>query len=627
MAKNRGPSPTIILYALVLICCAPCLAKIIYVDDDANDPGDGSSWQNPYKYLQDALTDANEADKPLEIRVAQGTYKPHVSSAHPAGTGDREASFCLISGVALRGGYGGVHVSDPNSRNIAVYATILNGDTYNNDSEVVYPTNVPGGRDFARPPTAGMLVRPSWTDNSRHVVTADATDESAVLDGFMVVHGYADGPPGQPCSGGGLYCYRANPVVLNCTFAHNLLPYGAGAGMASLDGSPIVTHCTFTDNWAMAGAGFACSGPGSPVVTQCTFSRNTTLGTSGGALGCFDGTQARIANCLVVDNFTEGSGGGILCIFSPAVIEDCLITGNTTGRYGYGAGVCFNSDRGRPPRIANCVISGNSSGAGGGGVNCLVSNALIENCTISGNSALDYHGGGIFCGGASPTIRNCLIVQNHAHLDGGGIHCFSGGVGRSEPNVVNCTIADNTADRGGGGICCENDSRLRAANCIIWGNTGSYAHQASLHPGDADLALSYCDVQDGKAEVGILGRGTLTWDPGNINVDPCFASSDPNGAREEPEEYIVTEARYRLKSQAGRWNPNAESWVKDAVTSPCIDAGDPNSPVGEEPFPNGGRINMGAYGGTAEASMSYLGEPGYETMIRYKAFALEDRGP
>jgi hypothetical protein len=40
------------------------------------------------------------------------------------------------------------------------------------------------------------------------------------------------------------------------------------------------------------------------------------------------------------------------------------------------------------------------------------------------------------------------------------------------------------------------------------------------------------------------------------------------------------------------------------VTSPCIDAGDPNGSIGWEPFPNGGVINMGAYGGTAEASKS-----------------------
>jgi hypothetical protein len=55
--------------------------------------------------------------------------------------------------------------------------------------------------------------------------------------------------------------------------------------------------------------------------------------------------------------------------------------------------------------------------------------------------------------------------------------------------------------------------------------------------------------------------------------------------------------------------------VQDAVTSPCIDAGDMTSPIGFEPFPNGGVINIGAYGGTAEASKSYFGEPVCKTVV------------
>ena len=88
---------------------------------------------------------------------------------------------------------------------------------------------------------------------------------------------------------------------------------------------------------------------------------------------------------------------------------------------------------------------------------------------------------------------------------------------------------------------------------------------------------------------------------GIINYDPLFA--DPNNGD------------YHLKSQGGRWDPNSGSWVIDEVTSPCIDAGDPNTPIGNEPFPNGGIINMGAYGGTTEASKSYFGEPLCETII------------
>ena len=86
-----------------------------------------------------------------------------------------------------------------------------------------------------------------------------------------------------------------------------------------------------------------------------------------------------------------------------------------------------------------------------------------------------------------------------------------------------------------------------------------------------------------------------------LNTNPLFA--DP------------TNGDYHLRSQAGRWEPATQAWIKDDVTSPCIDAGDMSSPIGLELFPNGGIVNMGAYGGTAEASKSYFGEPVCETII------------
>jgi hypothetical protein len=61
---------------------------------------------------------------------------------------------------------------------------------------------------------------------------------------------------------------------------------------------------------------------------------------------------------------------------------------------------------------------------------------------------------------------------------------------------------------------------------------------------------------------------------------------------------------YHLKSERGRYWPAHDVWVLDDVTSPGVDGGDPSIYPGEEPMPNGGRINMGAYGGTAYASMS-----------------------
>ncbi|MGB2863683.1 MAG: hypothetical protein WBC05_10200, partial [Sedimentisphaerales bacterium] len=61
---------------------------------------------------------------------------------------------------------------------------------------------------------------------------------------------------------------------------------------------------------------------------------------------------------------------------------------------------------------------------------------------------------------------------------------------------------------------------------------------------------------------------------------------------------------YHLKSQAGRWDLDSETWISDDVTSSCVDAGDPGSAIGLEPSPNGSVINIGAYGGTTQASKS-----------------------
>lgn len=76
---------------------------------------------------------------------------------------------------------------------------------------------------------------------------------------------------------------------------------------------------------------------------------------------------------------------------------------------------------------------------------------------------------------------------------------------------------------------------------------------------------------------------------GNLfGQDPCFADAANHD--------------YHLKSEYGRWD--GTQFEKDSITSPCIDAGDPNSDYSNEPMENGGRINIGRYGNTAEASLS-----------------------
>jgi hypothetical protein len=160
-----------------------------------------------------------------------------------------------------------------------------------------------------------------------------------------------------------------------------------------------------------------------------------------------------------------------------------------------------------------------------------------------------------------------------------------------------CTIADNNGGLQGAGICLVN-SNVVLTNSIVWDNTP----KAILVSGTKQPSITYTDV-------------TGDWSGlGNIQADPLFARP---GYWANPSDPVVAvapaaagavwiEGDYHLRSGAGRWDPTTGAWVQDDRTSPCIDAGDPASPVGYEPLPNGGVPNVGTYGGTTQASKSGL---------------------
>jgi hypothetical protein len=182
--------------------------------------------------------------------------------------------------------------------------------------------------------------------------------------------------------------------------------------------------------------------------------------------------------------------------------------------------------------------------------------------------------------------------------------------------LTNCTLTANIAPEGQTITCSSWDSAdidtTLIGNCILDNGPSEICN-----PRGSQVKIYFSDVRSGPDSVHDPCQAVL-WGEGNVDVAPLFVGPgywDPNGTPEDPNDDFFVEGDYHLKSQAGRWDPAAGSWVVDDVTSPCIDAGDPNMPVGEEPQPNGGRVNMGAYGGTAEASMSYFDGPVGETVV------------
>jgi len=590
---------TVLLFLIPAVLCSLAYSKVIYVDDDAAGANDGSSWENAYNFLQDALADANSAEKPIEIRIAQGVYKP--DQGVNQSPGDREATFQLINSVTLKGGYTGFSKPDPNERNVDVYETVLSGDLNGNDVQVADPCD--------------LRNEPGRAENSYHIVTGSDTDETAMLDGFTIADGSDDsetGPGGVMWScgyGGGLYNLGGSPTLISCTFSNNWAS-ASGGGMCNETSNPTLINCVFRGNSSEHVGGGMYNMNSNPTLTNCVFTYNYAGINGGGMYNLYSNTI--LTNCTFSENYSANEGGGMDNEYSNSTLINCTFFANSTCIAG--GGMCNGgtyqetyvliltdctfiensamwaggmSNHVVSPKLTNCNFSGNSAIDGGGGMHNSSSSPVSTNCTFSANSA--KWGGAIESRYSSPTLNNCIISGNSA-MYGGGAHNLE-----SNLTIANCTFAQNSAQYGNA-LSCDSSPRqgsfpgnFKLNNCILWnGGDEIWNNDAS------NIEITYGDVQGVWPGVG------------NIDVDPDFVQAGywTQPSPRSPNSSVWIEGDYHLKSEAGRWDPVSESWVADNVTSLCIDAGDPNSPVGDEPDPNGGRINMGAYGGTVEASKS-----------------------
>jgi hypothetical protein len=304
---------------------------------------------------------------------------------------------------------------------------------------------------------------------------------------------------------------------------------------------PFISGNTISSN---IGCGiYKCNGP----ITNNVISKNSVSG-----IAYCDG---EISNNIISENsFVSSSpGGGGLSSCKGNIVGN-IIASNYTNQKGGACYECSGDIKG------NRIIGNKSDIAGGALSNC---RGRITNNIITGNRSAN--GGGLF---SCYQIYNNTIVGNIAEENGGAMSQCPG-------YISNNIIAFNSADFVGGiygaGVSSYND---------FWSNEG------------------------GNFGGGVVGG------PGDIIAEPLFASNgywDDNETTDESDD-IWVDGDYHDISQAGRWDPVDRRWINDRITSPCIDAGgepnDPNSDWTAELWPHGKRINIGAYGGTVEASMS-----------------------
>jgi len=277
--------------------------------------------------------------------------------------------------------------------------------------------------------------------------------------------------------------------------------------------------------------------------------------------------------------YPNDHGGGITCKYSSSpTLENVTITGNSnvgiccidnsnpnlvnvtiTNNTGSGIRCIDNSN----PNLENVIITDNSA-SWGGGIYCSNSDPYLENVSISNNFA-SFFGGGICCvGNSNPIFVNVAVTDNSTSEYGGGIFCTH----NSCPNFENVTISGNSASDNGGGICCDYSSYPNILNCIFWNNLPQEVY-FRIYGGPTTITISYSDIQGGEEGIQTNGNGSVNWLEGNIDANPLFADQQ-NG------NYHLTWVNFPLP---------------DSTMSPCIDAGDPNSPYD----PDGTISDMGAF--------------------------------
>ena len=436
----------------------PVTGGVVYVDADATGANDGTSWADAFTDLQAGLALAGPAlagaGESTQVWVAAGTYAPTLGR-------DPRATFVLRNGVVAYGGFAGTETS-LEQRDPAVNVTVLSGDLSAND--------------------ATAFTSPS--DHVYHVVSAYGwVDDTAVLDGFAVTGGIADGDfwIGQGY-GAGVYNHQGSPTLRNLTVTGN--EAGSGGGMYSALGAPTLDDVAFSANHATLNGGGLYVLSGAATLSDVLFESNTTTEGFGGGLASANPDDvepptptlslSRVAFRGNVAQF----GGGFAARAGHITIRDSVFETNHASNMG--GGMCAGE--------ANYGYTGTLS---------------LNGVAFKGNDATNTPATGYECGGgmtaidAAATLTNVLFSGN-ASFDGGGL-CSLLYYTSLSPTLTNVTFSGNSAVHGG---AISTYGGATVTNSILWGDGGGEIN--------GPVTVTYSTVQGGYA-------GT-----GNSSSDPLF---------------------------------------------------------------------------------------------------------
>jgi len=446
------------------------LSAQTYINQNAGGANNGTSWDDAYTNLQDALDNTSSGD----LWIAAGFYQTGTADA------DSSAAFNILTSINLYGGFDGTEVN-LEDRDIEENETVLSADILNDDDE-----NDP----FA-----------NRADNSQHVIKIAAGINSVRVDGFIIAGGQTSdwaSVDQEFRSGGGIYS-ESEVVVENCAFVYNFGRTGASIYLGDNASNSQVIECAFTENLSSSqAAGIFLDSIFNVTVDGSFFFDNET---ARGMIYSLRGEGHTIRNCGFEDNLNNGGFGGALFNWNSQNLSliNCIFEENISGN----AGVLYNDARewvnvgAIGTTIDSCFFAGNACGDFGGvlyfwqGTGISITNSefedniaenagaiyydgrqmgtldpndfLIENCLFDGNGTTDFGGGAVYINSGSFTI-NESIFQNTA-ISGSGGFCFFTGDAKVG-NINNTSFTNATIGGWGAAHTCYGDNSVfNITNC------------------------------------------------------------------------------------------------------------------------------------------------------------------
>lgn len=368
------------------------------------------------------------------------------------------------------------------------------------------------------------------------VLTLDGCvfDSNAAVGGFLSSTSSSSGGSQGSVEGGAILSGVGTTLMANrCTFSNNSSTEttltGLGGAISSR-GTLSVSGCYFSGNRTRLGAGAVYLYSGRNFISNSTFVDNEARFYGGALYNDASIALTEIDNCTFSRN-TAGSGGAIVSV-APLRLR-CAAFFDNRAILGANEAPEVESQGGAilaqgSEEIRECFFQNNSAGTSGGAIHSTTI-ALVERCTLVGNSIgnpLRWGAYGQGGGGGAITSRGTLTLtfstlRGNRAGNGGGLYVADPGTAR----VFNSTISDNTAATAGGGIRVHRGPSLSVLNSTIAFN--SAAQGGGIAASDA-VALSSATVFNNTAAQGanLWGDGGLALRIGNTIVALQGASAN-----------------------------------------------------------------------------------------------------